>query len=81
VGAIRLRLSLLLLSSELSEAMLSRLTPATTLKVELLLLLGPPGVCGGVNSGKGPEAPEPAAVMEGTLLIEGVGLFMTGTAF
>jgi hypothetical protein len=61
--------------------MLSRLTPATTPKVELLLWLGPPGVCGGVNKGRGPEAPEPAAVMEGTLLMEGVGLFMTGTAF
>jgi hypothetical protein len=69
------------LSSELSDATLSRLTPATTLKVELLLLLDPPGVCGGVNKGRGPEALEPAAVMEGTLLIEGVGLFMTGTAF
>jgi hypothetical protein len=74
-------LSLLLLSSELSDAILSRLTPATTLSVELLLLLGPPGVWGGVYKGRGPEAPDPAAVMEGTLLIEGVGLFMTGTAF
>ena len=76
----RLRLSLLL-SSEVSEATLSRLMPATVLKVELLLALGPPGVCGGVNKGKGPEAPEPAAVMEGTLLMDGVGLFMTGGAF
>lgn len=76
----RLRLSFLP-SSEVSEATLSRLTPAMAPKVVLLLALGPPGVCGGVNKGKGPEAPEPAAVMEGTLLMDGVGLFMAGGAF
>jgi len=68
-------------SSELSDATLSRLTPATAPGFEPLLLLGPPGVCGGVNKGRGPDAPEPAAVMEGTLLMEGVGLFITGGAF
>lgn len=76
----RLRFSLLL-SSEVSEATLSRLTPATAPEVTLLLALGPPGVCGGVNKGKGPALLEPAAVMEGTLLMDGVGLFMTGGAF
>jgi hypothetical protein len=68
-------------SSEVSGATLSRFTPATAPKLEPLLLLGPPGVCGGVNKGKGPDVPEPAAVIEGTLLIEGVGLFITGGAF
>jgi hypothetical protein len=68
-------------SSEVSGATLSRFTPATAPKLEPLLLLGPPGVCGGVNNGRGPDVPEPAAVMEGTLLIEGVGLFITGGAF
>lgn len=74
----------LLPSSEVSEATLSRLTPATTpeaLLIEPLLWLGPPGVWGGVTKGKAPDAPEPAAVIEGTLLMEGVGLFMTGGAF
>lgn len=79
----RLRFSLLpFASSDVSEATLSRLTPATTpdalLIDPLLLWPDPPGVCGGVTRGK---APEPAAVIEGTLLIEGVGLFMAGGAF
>jgi len=81
VGAMRLRLSRLG-SSGVSDATLSRLTPATEAKLgPLLFLLGPPGVCGGVNNGRGPDAPEPAAVIEGTLLMEGVGLFITGGAF
>lgn len=82
VGAMRLRFSRLG-SSGISDATLSRFTPATAIAPRLwpLLLLGPPGVCGGVNKGREPDGPEPAAVVEGTLLITGVGLFITGGAF
>jgi hypothetical protein len=34
-----------------------------------------------VNRGKELETFEPAAVIEGMLLMEGVGLFMTGSGF
>lgn len=71
----RLLLSLLP-SSDVSDAMLSRFTPATVLPRPEF-----PGVCGGVKSGNWPAAVEPAAAREGTLLIEGVGLFITSTAF
>ena len=80
VGAILLLLSLLV-SSTASEAALSRLTPATDPGIMVGAALTEwPGVCGGVNSGI-PAALEPAAVMDGTLLIEGVGLFMMCAAF
>lgn len=67
-------------SSDVSEAMLSRFTPATPealLMEPLLPVAEPPGVWGGV----GPKVYEPAAAMDGTLLMEGVGLFMAGGAF
>lgn len=73
-------------SSEVSDATLSRFTPVTGTPDALLIeplwpVADPPGVCGGVKRGTGPEAFEPAAAMDGTLLMEGVGLFMAGGAF
>ena len=85
VGAILLRFSRPCSSdSELVLATLSRFMPVLVPKPLLLLPLSCewPGVCGGVKRGMEELGfDDPAAARDGTALMDGVGLFMTGGAF
>lgn len=83
VGAIRLRFSRPW--SSCSDVLLTLDSRFRVVAAKLaLVLVAPlvwfcPGVCGGVKSGTADD--EPAAASDGTELIDGVGLFITGGGF